>query len=47
MLMCNSDFYLSEKTIFDLTIEDPVWGYRAVELFWKDVYYTFNGGSTT
>ena len=29
--MCNSDFYLSEKTIFDLTIEDPVWGYRTVE----------------
>ena len=39
MLMCKSDFSLSEKTIFDLTIEDPVRGYRTVELFWKDVYY--------
>ena len=28
-----------EAIILDLMIEDPVWGYRALELFWKNVQW--------
>ena len=34
--------YTFDKTIFGMTIEDPVWGYRALELFWKDFYCNCN-----